>query len=749
MADEITAIDVVGTTQGSFTGFIDFMRQMGEIIAASSSAEVLSAENEFLDIMKDIQADTADTKANDAKRAAAAKAVRDLIAKNGNPEDLARLNEMEAEGRNQDIIRAINSPDLTATGGATSPNIGLDNLPSGNIADIPIVDAEGNVISDPFLQGPSLADLQPVSPGGLTVEEAAAVGQAPTPEQLRQDIDNIIANSESAEAAQQAVEELMRNTGATESDVETATGSNVAGLIAAAVAGGLITAAVTGGGAETTTTTTNGETTEGGDGGSFLETILGAAGSLLSTFIQSSAASDAAKAQADAAQAALDLFEKHAGIAVEGIETTTGEAITALRGGEPTATGAITESTQAAIAAGRAGATTARGDIEAGRDQARADLIQAFGLQEDEINSAAAASSGHINAARESAIGAINDGFGAGISSVKSARDLSNAIIQDSTTVAEEKLDFARAGAIAAQERGLKAVRSDFQPFLDAGTVTLESLERLINDPETQRQFLLENPFFDEIANQVERRLLANQAAAGRVGTGGTQLELQNRLLEVGNDLINAEVNRKLALVNVGQGAAGSIATAELNRANAIAAIEQNIGGSLAELVEVAGVNRANIQTQAGRDIANLQVGQGERVAGVETGAGRDLATIETARGADVSSAIAENARQIAAGERVAGGQLADIETTTAINEANLLGTEGVNLANIATTTAAGEADLTATKGVNIANILTGQAANAANVQQNVGISQAAGIIGKANALTSGITDLTTLASLI
>jgi len=633
-------------------------------------------------------------------------------------------------------------------------------------------DVSGNQISTATIgdatgaaTGPSLADLNQAATSTTAINVNAGLDNVFDPNiltdgtktdaQINQDIQNIINQGGGETVVNEKIGEYAKNNNINDTDIQRSTGSNTAGLIAAAVAGGLVTAAATAGTTTTPTTTpattgtTTGTTTTGTTDGGFLIPLLGLLGSIGSTVLQSQAAQDAANAQSEAAQRALDIFEKNAGIATAKLETTTGEAISTLEAGEAAARGDITGGTQAAIEAQRTGAVTGRADIIAGRDQARTDLIEAFGLQQDEINTAAAASSGFISEARETAVSAINRGFGEGISSVKSARDLANGIIQSSTTVAEEKLDLARAGAVAAQDRGLSAVRSDFQPFLDAGQVTIEGLERLVNDPETQRQFLLDNPFFDEIANQTERRLLANQAARGRVGTGGTQLELRNRLLEAGNQLLNTAINQRLAVVGVGQQAAGSIATAELNRANAVSAIEQTIGTSLADLVEQAGVNRANIQTQAGRDIANLQATEGERVAGVETGAARDLATIETTRGGDVSAAIAENARQIAAGERVAGGQLADIATTTGINEANILGAEGVNLANIATGAAAGTSTLQAAEGVNVANILTGEAANIADVTQTQGESVAAGIIGKTNAITSGITDLTNLVGVI
>jgi hypothetical protein len=493
---------------------------------------------------------------------------------------------------------------------------------------------------------------------------------------------------------------------------------------------------------------TGGNTTNtGGDGSpSTTETVIGTIGSLLGAWLGYRAAGDAADAQTNAANRALDIFEANAITATGRINETTNTALSTVTTGATDARKNITDSSTSARDTLVQGGTMARGDITTARNNSTATLLAAFGLQKQEINSTALASSALISAAREASASAIMAGYSDGISGIESARDLSNQIIQESTDSAEEKIDVARAGAIAAQDRGVEAIRSDFQPYLDAGKVTVEGLEKLINDPETQRDFILNNPFFDEFANQAERRLLANQAAKGRVAAGETSKELRNQLLEYGNQLLNTAISQRQVLVNTGMNAAASVGNAELVRANAVSGIEQAAGQSLSQLVQTAGINKANIATNAGRDISELSVGRGKDLATIETQSARDLAQIETDRGTNITNLTGTNATQTANIENTAGANLATIATSSADKIANSFTGEGVNLANINTGEASANAELEANRGINEANILTGNAANTADVTLGSGNAEAAGIIGQSNQLKNGLLDLTTIA---
>ena len=474
--------------------------------------------------------------------------------------------------------------------------------------------------------------------------------------------------------------------------------------------------------------------------------IIAGAGSLIGAWLGYKGAGDASDAQSKAAAAALAVFEKNAAASVVRLQDTANTAIKTIQGGAETSRNDIITGNETARSDILAGGNVARGDVISARDKATQTLLDSFGLQKSEITNTALAASGLISAAREKAAGAITAGFSAGIAQIGTSRDIANKILQDSLTSAEEKMDVGRAGAIAAQDRGVAAVRSDFQPYLDAGRLTVENISNLVNNPQAQRDFILSNPFFDALAKKSEDALLKAKASVGKVGTGGTQIELQNEMLAIGNQLLDAAINRSLPLIQGGQNAAAQVAAAERARASAVSQIELSVGQSLAQLVQSTGVNRANVEQNAGNAIADLNVGQGRELAGIETAAGENLASIESTRGTQMANAISNNATQMAGVEIDAGNNLATIATSAGTALGNSANAAGSNLANINSASTAAQANLEAGVGVNEANILTGNAANTADTLLGAGNTTAAGIVGQANALTNGLLNLGTVA---
>ena len=474
--------------------------------------------------------------------------------------------------------------------------------------------------------------------------------------------------------------------------------------------------------------------------------IIAGAGSLIGAWLGYKGAGDASDAQSKAAAAALAVFEKNAVASVVRLQDTANTAIKTIQGGAETSRNDIITGNETARSDILAGGNVARGDVISARDKATQTLLDSFGLQKSEITNTALAASGLISAAREKAAAAITAGFSAGIAQIGTSRDIANKILQDSLTSAEEKMDIARAGAIAAQDRGVAAVRSDFQPYLDAGRLTVENISNLVNNPQAQRDFILSNPFFDALAKKSEDALLKAKASVGKVGTGGTQIELQNEMLAIGNQLLDAAINRSLPLIQGGQNAAAQVAAAERARASAVSQIELSVGQSLAQLVQSTGVNRANVEQNAGNAIADLNVGQGRELAGIETRAGENLASIESTRGTQMANATSNNATQMAGVEIDAGNNLANLATSAGTALGNSANAAGSNLANINSASTTAQANLEAGVGVNEANILTGNAANTADTLLGAGNTTAAGIVGQTNALTNGLLNLGTVA---
>lgn len=143
---------------------------------------------------------------------------------------------------------------------------------------------------------------------------------------------------------------------------------------------------------------------------------------------------------------------------------------------------------------------------------------------------------------------------------------------------AAESQEKATKRAIRASERALSTVRADLQPFREAGAGQLTGLSELISDPEAQRRFVTENPFFESLASDAERRLLSNAAARGKVGSGGTAAALQDALLRLGTGLVGQNVQQRQNLATLGANAAAGQATAT-----------QQTGSNVANLITGAG----------------------------------------------------------------------------------------------------------------------------------------------------------------
>ncbi len=180
--------------------------------------------------------------------------------------------------------------------------------------------------------------------------------------------------------------------------------------------------------------------------------------------------------------------------------------------------------------------------------------------------------------------------------------------------------------AIAAQKENLATVRADLQPFREAGEEQLDPLTSLISDPGAQRDFVLENPFFNALADDAQNRLFANQAARGKVGSGGTAEALQNSLLLLGQDLLSQNINQRFNLASMGQNAAAGQATAT-----------QQTGANITDLITSGGsaqasgvVGAANARAQG---ISNLIQGTVAGVALSDIRAKESIERIGTVRG--------------------------------------------------------------------------------------------------------------------
>lgn len=134
--------------------------------------------------------------------------------------------------------------------------------------------------------------------------------------------------------------------------------------------------------------------------------------------------------------------------------------------------------------------------------------------------------------------------------------------------------------SIAFQRESRDLARKDLQPFREFGEGQIEPLNKLLSNP---TGYLESNPLYKNINNNSQRQIFANKAARGKLGSGGTALELQNRFLANGDGLINSQYNRLLGATSAGQNAAAgqaniaqstgaSVGNTLLEKGNAIAA---------------------------------------------------------------------------------------------------------------------------------------------------------------------------------
>lgn len=125
-------------------------------------------------------------------------------------------------------------------------------------------------------------------------------------------------------------------------------------------------------------------------------------------------------------------------------------------------------------------------------------------------------------------------------------------------TGAEASIKAAKMQVDAARE-AREQLRSDLAPFTQMGVDLAPGVSRLASDPTAQMDFLTNNPMLSALQNQAQERIFANQAARGKLGSGGTQQALQESFLTMGNQLIDQQLNRQLPLLSMGQSSAAGV----------------------------------------------------------------------------------------------------------------------------------------------------------------------------------------------
>lgn len=125
------------------------------------------------------------------------------------------------------------------------------------------------------------------------------------------------------------------------------------------------------------------------------------------------------------------------------------------------------------------------------------------------------------------------------------------------------ELRAAEASSREDRERGIARL----EPSAEIQERQLTDIDRLVSDPEAQKEFVSKNPFFTALADEAQRRLLSKEATRGKIASGGTAEALQNSILLLGEDLIGRRVERGRAIAGTTPGARLAQANIEIGKA--------------------------------------------------------------------------------------------------------------------------------------------------------------------------------------
>lgn len=165
--------------------------------------------------------------------------------------------------------------------------------------------------------------------------------------------------------------------------------------------------------------------------------------------------------------------------------------------------------------------------------------------------------------------------------------------------------------SIAFQRESRDLARDDLQPFREAGESTLGGLQDMVNNPVAQRDYVLNNPFFDAISERATQTLMANSATGGRINAGDTKELLHSNLMRIGSDLVNQNITQRSNLASLGANAAAGQATITQNAANSIG--NTMVGAGNAQAAGIMGA--ANAKAAGIQNIGNI----GSNLAGQAT----------------------------------------------------------------------------------------------------------------------------------
>lgn len=180
---------------------------------------------------------------------------------------------------------------------------------------------------------------------------------------------------------------------------------------------------------------------------------------------------------------------------------------------------------------------------------------------------------------------AVTSLFGGGAAATAAGGAISGAVTSGVTSLMSGGTQVAGAQTGAAELREAETrAREDrergiarLEPSAEIQDRQLSDIDRLVSDPEAQKEFVTQNPFFTALADEAQRRLLSKEATRGKIASGGTAEALQNSILLLGEDLIGRRVERGRQIVGTTPGARVAQANIDVGQAAATGLTGQGI----------------------------------------------------------------------------------------------------------------------------------------------------------------------------
>ena len=166
--------------------------------------------------------------------------------------------------------------------------------------------------------------------------------------------------------------------------------------------------------------------------------------------------------------------------------------------------------------------------------------------------------------------------------------------------------------SIRAQQQALKQLRGDLEPYRQFGENLIPQANALYGDGVAQS--LQNDPVLQSLQDDAQRRITAQQAAVGRVGSGDTANILQDSFLRQGQGYLTQQRSDYLNALGLGQNSAAQSGFAGVNTGQNIgSALLQQGNAQAAGIVGAQNAQNSGLQNLAGVGGSLLNYYQGQQ----------------------------------------------------------------------------------------------------------------------------------------